>query len=128
MSDVQLIEQCLSLLQVARVEAFGKPAVDRSEQVASLLRLALVAPEAREAHGGAEFPGFGLLLRFRASGYFFRSILTSADATAASEQLVRVREPLENYSRYYASASLSTRSSITSAASQGLFAWYLMID
>ena len=24
--------------------------------------LALVAPKAREAHGGAEFPGFGLLL------------------------------------------------------------------
>ena len=59
---------------------------------------------------------------------FFRSILTSADATAALEQLVRVREPLANYSRCYASASLSTRSSITSAASQGLFAWYLMID
>ena len=27
-----------------------------------MLRLALVAPEAREAHCGAEFPGFGLLL------------------------------------------------------------------
>jgi hypothetical protein len=27
-----------------------------------LLHLALVAPEAREAHGGAEFPGFCLLL------------------------------------------------------------------
>ncbi len=27
-----------------------------------LLQLALVAPEASEAHGGAEFPGFGLLL------------------------------------------------------------------
>jgi len=26
------------------------------------MRLALVAPEAREAHGGAEFPGFRLLL------------------------------------------------------------------
>ena len=54
--------------------------------------------------------------------------LTSADATAALEQLVRVREPLANYSRCYASASLSTRSSIRSAASQSLFAWYLMID
>jgi hypothetical protein len=27
-----------------------------------LLHLALVAPEACEAHGGAEFPGLGLLL------------------------------------------------------------------
>ena len=29
--------------------------VKRSKQIASLLRFALVAPEAREAHGGAEF-------------------------------------------------------------------------
>ena len=41
----------------ARVEPFSEPAVDRSEQVASLLHLALVTPEAREAHCGAEFPG-----------------------------------------------------------------------
>ena len=32
------------------------------EQFARLLHLALVAPEAREAHGGAEFPRLGLLL------------------------------------------------------------------
>ena len=41
----------------ARLEAFCKPPVNRSEQVASLLHLALVTPEAREAHCGAEFPG-----------------------------------------------------------------------
>ena len=34
----------------------------QSEQFASLLRPSLVAPEPREAHGGAEFPGFCLLL------------------------------------------------------------------
>jgi hypothetical protein len=45
----------------SRVEAFGEPAVDRSQQFASLLHLALVAPEACEAHGGAEFPGLCLL-------------------------------------------------------------------
>jgi hypothetical protein len=38
----QLIEQRLRLFQIERVEAFGEPAVDRSEQFASLLRLALV--------------------------------------------------------------------------------------
>ena len=46
-SAVQLIEQCLGLLQVTRVEAFGEPTIDRSEQLPSLLRLALFAPETR---------------------------------------------------------------------------------
>jgi hypothetical protein len=45
-----------------RSRVSGEPAVDRSEQFARLLHLALVAPEAGEAHGSAEFPGFGLLL------------------------------------------------------------------
>jgi hypothetical protein len=58
----QLLQQRLCLFQIERVEAFGKPAVNRSEQFARLLHLALVAPEACEAHGGAEFLGFGLLL------------------------------------------------------------------
>jgi hypothetical protein len=35
---------------------FGEPAVDRSEKLASLIPLALVAPEPRHAHRGAEFP------------------------------------------------------------------------
>ena len=41
---------------------FGEPAVDRSETPASLIALALIAPEPRHAHCGAEFPGLGLLL------------------------------------------------------------------
>ena len=57
----QLLQQRLRLLQIARVEPFSEPAVNRSEQFASLLRLALVTPEAREAHGGAEFQEFRLL-------------------------------------------------------------------
>src|SRR5580704_11059183 len=36
----QLLQQRLRLFQIARVEAFSEPAVDRSEQFASLLRLA----------------------------------------------------------------------------------------
>ena len=39
LSRMQLIEQRLSLLQVERVETLGEPAVDRSEEIASLLRL-----------------------------------------------------------------------------------------
>ena len=57
----QLLEQRLRLLQIERVEALREPAVDRSKQFASLLRLALVAPEACKAHGGVEFPEFCLL-------------------------------------------------------------------
>jgi hypothetical protein len=52
-SAVQLIEQGLGLLQVERVEAFSEPAVDRSEKLAGLLELALIAPEPRHAHRGA---------------------------------------------------------------------------
>jgi hypothetical protein len=64
----QLLQQHLRLLQIERVEAFRKPAIHRSEQLASLLRFALVAPEACEAHGGAEFPRFGLLLASDSKG------------------------------------------------------------
>ena len=39
-----------------------EPAVDRSEKLAGLLPLALIAPEPRHAHRRAQFPGFGLLM------------------------------------------------------------------
>jgi hypothetical protein len=68
LSGVQLVEQRLRLLQIARIEPLRKPPVNRSEQFASLLLLALVTPEARKAHGGAEFPGFGLLLTRNGQG------------------------------------------------------------
>jgi hypothetical protein len=58
----QLVEQSLGFLQIARVEPLRKPPVNRRKQPVSLLRLTLVTPEARVAHCGAEFPGFGLLL------------------------------------------------------------------
>ena len=49
----QLLQQRLRFLQIARVEPFGEPAVNWSQQFVRLLHLALVAPEAREAHGSA---------------------------------------------------------------------------
>jgi hypothetical protein len=45
----QLIEQGLSLLQIERVEALGEPAVDRREQIAGLIPLALITPQPRHA-------------------------------------------------------------------------------
>jgi hypothetical protein len=41
--------------------ALSEPGVDRTESLASLLRLALVTPETREAHRGLQFQGFCLL-------------------------------------------------------------------
>ena len=58
LSTSKLVEHRLSLLQIERVEAFGEPAVDRSEQFASLLRLALVAPEPRHAYCRAQLQDF----------------------------------------------------------------------
>jgi len=47
-SGAQLVEQHLGLLQIERVEAFGKPAIDRSENIAGFIPLALIA------QGGSE--------------------------------------------------------------------------
>ena len=52
-AKLQLIEQSLSLLQIARIEPLGKPAVDRSEKIAGLCTLPLIAPESRKIGGGA---------------------------------------------------------------------------
>ena len=58
----QLSEKRLGHLQIERVKAFSEPVVDRSQEFPRLLHLALVAPEACEAHGSPEFPGLCLLL------------------------------------------------------------------
>ena len=46
----------------SRVSNFAEPPINRRQQFARLLHLALVAPKACEAHCGAEFPRSGLLL------------------------------------------------------------------
>src|SRR5262249_49181104 len=60
-SRPQFHQQRLRLLQIARVKAFSEPPVHRSQQVVRFAHLALVAPEACEAHGGAEFQQLRLL-------------------------------------------------------------------
>src|SRR5262249_11856877 len=57
----QLFEQCFGLLQVGRVKPFGEPAVDRREQLVGHGPLALLLPQARQARGGTQLPGLGLL-------------------------------------------------------------------
>src|SRR5262245_17775746 len=61
-ASAQLVEQRLGVLQVARVEAFGEPAVDRGEEIARFGALALIAPEAREARRSAQLERAGALL------------------------------------------------------------------
>ena len=52
----QLTQQRLRVLQVWRIETFGEPAIDRTEQVLGLRALALVSPEPGEAQRCAQFP------------------------------------------------------------------------
>ena len=60
-SSRQLIEQRLRLLQVGGVEAFGKPAIDRGDEVAGFGAPALLAPQPGEIADGAQFQRFCLL-------------------------------------------------------------------
>ena len=50
----EFLEQGLRFLQIAGIEAFGEPVVDRREQFASLVSLASIAPEPRHAHSDAQ--------------------------------------------------------------------------
>src|SRR5262249_16226880 len=52
----QLLQQRLRFFQVARVESFSEPPVNRRQQFARFHRLALVTPEAGEADGGRGVP------------------------------------------------------------------------
>jgi len=48
----QLFQQRSGVLQVHRVKPLSEPVVDRCQQVVGFLSLALLLPEATEAHGG----------------------------------------------------------------------------
>src|SRR5215510_13272212 len=50
----QLFQQGLGLLQVGGVKALREPAVDRGQELARVKALALLLPEASEAHGGPQ--------------------------------------------------------------------------
>ena len=48
----QRAQECLRLLQVVSVKAFGEPVVDWRQQRMCFGALALLLPEAAETHGG----------------------------------------------------------------------------
>src|SRR4029453_12801722 len=57
----QRLEQSPGLLQIRGVEPFGEPAVDGRQQRPRFGLLALLLPEATEAHGGAQLQRLRLL-------------------------------------------------------------------
>ena len=59
--QLYFVKQGFGPLQIERVKPLRKPAVNRSEQFASLLRPPLITPETRQAHRCTQLPGFGLL-------------------------------------------------------------------
>ena len=72
------------------VEPLSEPAVDRTEQFARLLHLALVAPETREARSRAELPKLCLLLPgdlLKAQAYFERALAIARQQQAKSWEL-----------------------------------------
>src|SRR5262245_34691435 len=57
----QCVQQYLRLLQVSGVKALGEPAVDGCQQCVSFGTLALLLPQASEAHGGPQLERFCIL-------------------------------------------------------------------
>ena len=49
----QRVQQCLCLLQVSGVKAFGEPAVDGCQEVIGFLAFALLLPESSETGGSS---------------------------------------------------------------------------
>jgi hypothetical protein len=64
----QCVQQRLGVLEVGGVEALGEPAVDRCQQLVGFRALVLALPQARQAHGGAEFERLCLLLTSHVEG------------------------------------------------------------
>ena len=58
----ECLEQRLGLLGIRGVEALGEPGIDRGEQLTSGAALALLPPQADQACGGTQLPGFRLLM------------------------------------------------------------------
>src|SRR5215472_66101 len=81
----KLVEQRPGLLQNGRIEALRKPAVDRGEEIAGCIALALLAPEPGETDRGAQLPEFRALLLRNGNGMGKATLGSGAVVTGAQQ-------------------------------------------
>ncbi|HZW36108.1 MAG: hypothetical protein ACM319_00305, partial [Deltaproteobacteria bacterium] len=58
---MKIVEQFLGRLQIGRGETFGEPTVNGRKEIGGFVVSALIAPQPRETHGGAQLPKFRAL-------------------------------------------------------------------
>src|SRR5262249_44057543 len=86
-SRLQLIEQRLSLLKIARVEPFRKPSIDRREECQRLLPPALTQPKRGKVFRGPQFQGPGVLAFCYLEGLLERWLYIGARCAADRQRL-----------------------------------------
>src|SRR5215831_19387104 len=57
----QCLQQSLGFLKISSIKPFGKPVVDRRQQLTGLSALAQLLPQTTQTHSRSQFQGFGLL-------------------------------------------------------------------
>ena len=91
---LEFLQQRLCRLQIHRIKALRKPVVHWREQIIRLLALGLLLPQARQAGGGAQFEGLGLLVRAMERAWWKDASAWDASGTAC----LRSNAPLRRYS------------------------------
>src|SRR6266853_3692485 len=81
----QRVQQRLGLLQVSGVEALGEPAIDWGQELVGFGALALLLPQARQAHRRPQLQRLGLL----AAGHIDRLAKTTFRLLLVSESLLQ---------------------------------------
>ena len=85
----ECVKQSLRLLQIARIEPFSEPAIDRSEKIAGLIPLALIAPEPRYLIAARSSQDIACCARVRASVACSGGVLTGR--TTEGRQLIGLK-------------------------------------
>jgi hypothetical protein len=94
----QFVEQCLFLFQIQGIKALSEPATNWSEKLASLIPLALITPEPRNAHCRAKFPGLRLLLtRDRERSFKYASAFAASPCSAHISSAIPRNQCQEGY-------------------------------
>jgi hypothetical protein len=68
LGSAEFVQQSLRRLQIGSAKSFGKPVINRRQQIARLTDAVPVAQQAGEARGRAEFPGQRTLAHSSAAG------------------------------------------------------------